>query len=105
VSAQGLEQLVHKVPEARHFRKLGKFGPGLIILALAMIGGGTALFALRSVLGLVLPFGGVLLAISIVGGPGAGWGGRGDAGARRAMRRTEVREKEKERKRQTGGED
>jgi hypothetical protein len=71
-----------------------------------MIGGGTALFVLRNVLGLGLLFGGLLLALLMVGGP-TGWGGgRGDsAGSHRAVRRATLEEKERERKRRTGGED
>ncbi len=112
VTSEGLEQLVHNVPrlgitKVRPNGKLKAGGLAMIILAVAMVGGGTALFVLRSVLGLILLFGGLVLTLLIVGGPGVGWGGGrgGSVSGQRAMRRAEVEEKEKERKRLTGEED
>jgi|GEM_PF-4309080 len=107
VPSQGLEQLVHTVPETRHFREPSKVAQASIIMAVVMTGGGTVLFVLGSALGLGLLFGGLVLGLLVIGGPGVGWGGgRGDSSrARRAMRRAQVEENEKERKKRTGEED
>jgi hypothetical protein len=106
-SSEGLEQLVHKAPEVRPIRKPNTVGLALMILGILMAGGGAALLFFQNGLGLILMFLGLVLTLSIVGGVGHAAGGLRDrsGGGQRAMRKTELEEKEKERKRRTGGED
>jgi hypothetical protein len=104
-ASEDLEQLVHNPPppEVTPNRKLNLGALALIILALLMTVGGLALLLLQNALGLILLLAGLFSTLPIVGGVGghSRSGGRGGA----AMLREELREKEKERKRDTGEED
>jgi hypothetical protein len=102
-----LESFVHKETEVGPSRKLNLGALGLLALALSIIGGGTALLLVQNGFGLVLLTVGLLLTLLTVGGASVGMGVK--AGQRipgkRDMRRAEIEEEEKKRKRRTGEDD